>query len=244
MTNLADWIKENWKKASGFLLGFLCILLMAYYCGRHSTSATIGLHTRNLKAARDSVRHYSVTINGLNNSVAERDAIILSKDQAIEAGIIEKERLKALHMKELVSNAKLKGEIEIFKDKLKLPRDKEVVFVPVKDTSGISHDYLRIPFTLLDEKEEYISLKAGMNEDKTAFYHLEVPVSGEMSVGYVKAGFLKTKPVGVFTTKNPYLKVSNMDILITPEKKKWYESFWVHALVGGAAVEGINLLAR
>ena len=244
MENLLNWLNTNWKKTSFLVIGFICILLLAYYCGRQSTSATIGMHKRNLIAARDSVRHYSVTINGLKTSVAEKDAIILTKDQAIEAGIIEKDGLKALHMKDLITNASLKGRIKILEDSLKLPKEKENVYVTIKDTAGIARDYIRIPFTLLDVKNQYLSLNAGMKENKTAYYDLEVPFSGEMSVGYVKSGFLKTKPVGTFTSSNPYLKINNMDILIIPEKKKWYQSFWIHALAGGAIVEGINLLGK
>lgn len=244
MENLLKWLKTNWKKTSFLLIGFICILLLAYYCGRQSTSATIGMHKQNLIAARDSVKHYSVTINGLKTSVAEKDAIILDKNQAIDAGIIEKGKLKALHMKELVTNASLKGRIKILEDSLKLPNDTTIVIVKIKDTTGIARDYIRIPFTLLDVENQYLSLNAGLKENKTAYYDMEVPFSGEMSVGYVKSGFLKTKPVGTFTSSNPYLKINNMDILIIPEKKKWYQSFWIHALAGGAIVEGINLLGK
>jgi hypothetical protein len=120
----------------------------------------------------------------------------------------------------------------------------EVVFRTVRDTSGISQEYIRIPLTLLDIKEKYLSLNAGIRQNKTVYFDLELPLSGTMSVGYVKTGFLKTKPVGIFTSENPYLKINNMDILIVQEQKKWYEKFWVHALFGGAIVEGVNILIK
>jgi len=186
--------------------------------------------TANLIAVRDSVKTYEVDINGLKNFVALKNAVIADQKEAIKAGLIEIDRLKALHIKEVVTNAELQGTIKILRDSLKLQPG--TVIITVKDTSGISRDYVRLPFTLLDIKEPYLNLNAGMNANRTAYFGMSVPVSGTMTIGYKKAGFLKSKPVGVFTSDNPYLHIDNMDILIVQERKKWYQYWYVHALAG------------
>lgn len=184
----------------------------------------------NIIAARDSVKHFEVEINGLNNFVALKNAIIADQKDAIRSGLMEIDRLKALHIKDVVTNTELQGTIKILRDSLKLQPG--TVIITVKDTSGISRDYVRIPFTLLDIKEPYLNLNAGMNANRTAYFGMSVPVSGTMTIGYKKAGFLKSKPVGVFTSDNPYLHIDNMDILIVQERKKWYQYWYIHALAG------------
>jgi hypothetical protein len=186
--------------------------------------------TANLIAVRDSVDNYIIEVNGLKLAVSEKDAVILSEKEAKEAAILEAKRLKALHIKEVVTNTELQGTIKILRDSLKLKPG--TIIVTIKDTTGISHDYVKIPFTLLDIKEPYLTLNAGMNVNRTAYFGLSVPVSGTMTIGYKKSGFLKTKPVGVFTSENPYLHIDNMDILIVQERKKWYQYWYVHALAG------------
>ena len=186
--------------------------------------------TANLIAVRDSVDNYIIEVNGLKLAVSEKDAVILSEKEAKEAAILEAKRLKALHIKEVVTNMELQGTIKILRDSLKLKPG--TIIVTIKDTTGISHDYVKIPFTLLDVSEKHLTLKAGMNASKTAYFGLTVPISGTMTIGYKKTGFLRTKPVGVFTSDNPYLHIDNMDILIVQERKKGYNYWYVHALAG------------
>jgi hypothetical protein len=220
-----------------FAIGLIAIAFFAGKCSNKKDNQTA---LNNLIASRDSVKQSYVTINGLKVTVATKDAIILTKDDALQAQIIENARLKALHIKELVTNAELTGEIHILRDSLKLPV--EPIYITIKDTSGISHDYIRIPFVLLKTHEKYVSIDAGMRENKTAWFDLSVPVTGEMSIGYVRSGFLKQKPVGIFTSDNPYLKITDMDVLIVKENKKFYQKTWFHMFAGAVLIEGTRLL--
>ena len=209
---------------------FLALLSAAYFAGQWSTKKERLQQTANLAASRDSVLALSYEIDGLKTLVFQKDAIILTEKQAKEAGILEIERLKKLRMKDVITQADLQGRIRILRDSLKLPP--EVQFVTIKDTSGITRDYVRVPFTLLDSTDKYISIKAGMNKNRTAFYDVSVPISGEMTIGYQRDGLFRTKPVGVFSTTNEHLTVNQMDILIIEEQKKWYQKWWAHALFG------------
>jgi hypothetical protein len=211
---------------------WLVLILIAGVClgAWHGAKEEKKTSTANLIAVRDSLDYYKIEVNGLTLSVAEKDALVLSEKEAKEAAILEAQRLKALHIKEVVTNTELQGTIQILRDSLKLKPG--TVIITVKDTSGISRDYVRIPFELLDVSEKYLTLKAGMNVDRTAYFGLTVPVSGTMTIGYKKAGFLKTKPVGVFSSDNPYLHIDNMNVLIVQERKKWYNYWYVHALAG------------
>jgi hypothetical protein len=216
------------------------LILVSFIFGKCSTKQERSQQIANLAASRDSINESFVVINGLKHQVSTRDAIILTKDEAIKVGLLEQERLKKLHLKEIVTNTELQGRIEILKDSLKLLPGTTII--TIRDTTGLPSEYLRIPFKLLDEKTKWLSLSAGLDSSDLAWYKLSVPVSGEMTIGYMKTGFLKTKPVGLFTTENPNLVINQMDITIIQDKKKWFDKWWVHALGGAVAIEGARIL--
>ena len=230
------------KKYSIIIGAFLALLSLSFLLGRCSTKKERSQQIANIVAARDSVKHLTIEVNGLKLDVSEKNATVLTLQDAVKAGIIEKEYLKALHLKELVTNAELQGYIKILKDSLALVPGTTIV--TIKDTSGIPHDYIKLPFTLLDIKEKDVSLIAGMNINRTPYYSLNIPFAGSVTIGYKKSGFLKTTPVGIFSTDNQYLKVNQMDILIVQGKQKWYSKWWLHAIGGAVLVESARILLK
>jgi hypothetical protein len=219
-----------------FIVGaVIALLLTAYFVGRCSTKAARDLATDNLIAARDSVHSLVVTINGLSTQVFEQKAMILTQKEALAVSELEKETLKKLHLKDVITNSELTGEIKILRDSLAIVPGTTII--TVKDTAGLAHDYVRIPFTLLHVQEKYLQLDAGMNVNRTAYFDLHTPFTGKIIVGHKKDGLFKTVPVGIFTTPNPYITISNMDVVIVQENKPWYDHWWLHMIVGGAAFE-------
>jgi hypothetical protein len=217
-----------------FLAGaIVALLLTAYIFGRCSTKSARDNAINNLIAARDTIHSSTVVINGLTTYVSDQDALILSQKDALAASELEKEALKKLHIKDVVTNSKLTGEVKILRDSIALLPP--VVVITLKDTAGIAHDYAKIPFTLLDIEEPDLHLIAGMNVNKTAYFSMRVPFTGTMTVGYKKTGLFKTVPVGVFTSTNPYIHISDMNTVIIQQPKKWYNNFWVHIGIGAGA---------
>ena len=203
---------------------FLALLSIAFLAGKCSTKKERSQQIANLAASRDTIKANSIVIAGMKTLVFQKDAMILTERQAKEAGILEIERLKKLRIKDVITQADLQGRIRILRDSLKLPP--EVQFVTIKDTSGVTRDYVRVPFILLDSTDKYISIRAGMNQNRTAFYDVSVPLSGQMTIGYQRDGLFKVKPVGVFSTTNQHLTVNQMDIAIFEEDKKIYQKTW------------------
>lgn len=211
-----------------------------FFLGKCSTEADRKKSIENLIAARDSVQSYTIEIGGLKNTVSEQNAMILTQKEAIKAGIVDRDRLKALHLKDLVTNAELTATIRILRDSLDLPPD--VVFVTVKDTSG-SRLAVVLPYEW-KYSDEYLSLTTGIRLNKKAYFDVALPISGTMSIGHVKSGMFKTVPKGVFTTENPYLKVNQMDILIIEEPKTLFQKTWFHIFVGSVATIGVLQLLK
>jgi hypothetical protein len=229
------------KKLILYVALFLSVLGMGYVGGRYSTKEARKLGIDNLIAARDSVKTSTITIAGLQNTVFEKDAIILSKDDAIRTGLLERERLRKLHLKEVATNVELNGIIKVLKDSLALPPD--VVFITVKDSSGMSYPAVKIPYEW-KYNDNFIALTTGIRLDKRSYFKLDIPFTAELTVGYKKSGFLKATPTGILTTTNPYLTVDRMDVLILKKEEKWFQKTWVKILFGGALVEGLNLAFR
>jgi len=224
-TKLLDWL----KKRIWLILAFICVLSIGYFFGHSPLKKERALNVANLTAYRDTIQRYSVKIGSLENFVSVKNAIIEDQKDAIRAGLLEKERLKALHLKQVLANTKLESTIKILRDSLKLVPGTTII--TIKDTSGVYQSYVKIPFDLLKINEKYLTLNAGMDTNKLAWFKLETLFSGELTLGYQKAGFLKVKPVGIFTTENPYLKVNSMEALIIKENKKFYQKTWFHVVL-------------
>ena len=236
-------INNDVKKTISIIIAFLIVLTGAYLGGRWSTSKERSRQITNIHAARDSIKMYDITIDKLQLRVFEKNAFILSQKDAITAGILENERLKKLHIKDVIANAKLEGRIHALEDSLDLVPGTNIIVV--HDTAtGEDKECVEIPFTLLDIKSSDLLLSAGMDSLRKAWYDITVPFSGEITIGYEKAGFLKTKPVGIFITENKILDITNMDIYIKEDSKKFYQKWWVHALVGGGIVGTLCILTN
>lgn len=181
----------------------------------------------NTTAYRDTIRTYQIKVDSLTNMVAEKSALILTQQQAIKAGFLDKERLRKTNLTLVATNVQLLAEVSILKDSLKLP--KEVLFVTVKDTSG-TYDAVRLPFEW-QYQDKYLNLKTGIHANKTAYFDLKTTIEGNITVGYDKG-----KPKAVITTTNPYVLIKEMDAVIIANPTPFYKKWWFGALVGGLTV--------
>ena len=187
----------------------------------------------NIKILNDTLLSYQVKVKGLEEIVTQRDAVILSEKQAKEAGLLEVERLRALNIKSLQTNVQLTSQIHILRDSIKsiLP---DTVFITTIDSIGNKKEYLQLPFTLLNIREEDLMLRAGMYTNRETWLDLTIPLSGEVTVGRQKKSFLKSDYVGIFSTTNPYIVTNDIQVVMV-DSKKWWNNPW---LVGGIGMTG------
>lgn len=197
--------------------------IFSYFAVRKSNRVAIN----NLIALQDSVKHYKLKVHDLELNIAEKKALILTKNDAIKAGLIDKEYWRKLHMSTLATNVSLEAEIKAMADSLAVKPN--TVFIKVKDTTGVYADYVKLPFVLLDIKSKDLNLTAGMHANKTAYYDLGIPIIGTITVGYKDR-----KPVGVFATDNKLFNVTNMTIIVVPSKKPWHEKWYLSGSLGFA----------
>jgi hypothetical protein len=237
------WLKGVWIKYKRPILyvGVILACFLGFYIlGRLSTRQERNAVTSNYIALQGEVKEYKVTIEGLENKVYEKDVVILSEKQAKEVGLLEIERLRKLHIKEVITNTELSGIIKRQDSLLNLlPK---IEFITIKDSSGIKKNYVRYPFQLLNKHDQYLSLDAGLDSLKKAWFKLSTPFVGKIIVANVKSGFLKITPKGIFTTTNPYIMIDTMNVLIVKEPDKIWNKTWFHIGAGAVLIEGIRLL--
>lgn len=226
------------KTQHWILIGVVTALMM-FGVGRCSTRAERRQLFHNVQALNDTVHHYQITLQSLQYEVSQQSAVILTQRQALEAGLLEREQLKALHMKAVNTNVSLQAEIHVLRDSLKaLP---QTIFITVKDTTGIAAHYVKIPFTLLNVQESYLQLSAGMTVNRNAWFDLTIPVSKfDVTVGWQRDGWFRLKPVGTVVTDNPYITVKQMEVTVIDRPKKWYDRKWLYVVGGVMIDEGVR----
>jgi hypothetical protein len=236
-------MKEIWlkyKKIVVLVCLFAGLVALAFVAGKCSTKRVLEQQVSNIIALKDSIGHLTVKIKGVQNQVWEKNAIIIGQEDAIKAGLVREELLKKIHMKDLVTNTELSGTIHRQDSLLGLPPKTE--YITIKDSSGVKRNYVRYPFQLLEQHDKYLNLDAGLDSTKKAWFKLDTPFSGSISIGYVGTGFLNLKlvPKGIFSTENKYIKINTMDVVIIQDNQRWIDKWWVHSLIGVGVWEGVR----
>lgn len=232
------WLK--YKKTVVLVCLFVGLVALAFVAGKCSTRRVQQQQVSNIIALKDSVDHLIIKIDGVQNQVWEKNAIIIGQEDAIKAGLVREELLRKTHLKDLITNTELTGVIHRQDSLLNLLPKTE--YITIVDSSGIKKNYVRYPFQLLEQHDKYLNLDAGMDSTKKAWFKLDTPFSGSISIGYVGTGFLNLKkvPKGIFTTENKYIKINTMDVVIIQDNKRLIDKWWVHSLFGIGVWEGLR----
>ena len=155
-------------------------------------------------ALNSEISAYKITIRGLEMSVYEKDQLVITQKQALDASLIEKEKLKKLHFKAVNEATSLKAQIAILKDSLS--HTGTTVIVEDCDSVGYSYPVIKLPFTFKDGNEDY-TLSGGFSETGIMNIDLNVPVILDIWTGKDK----QTKDYKVVvTTPNKVVKITEL----------------------------------
>ena len=187
-------------------------------------------YNNNLQAMNSDLETYKKRYNDAIHTISIKEALVLTEKEAKDAALLEVKELKALKIKAVKTQAELEAKIEILQDSLKAKPGTIIEYV--KDTSG--NVGIKLPFEY-EYKDKFAYLRSGVKQDKTAYINAEIALDGKIIIGFQRDGLFRTKPVGVFTTENPYIKVNNITPVIIEKNTRWYEKWWVHALGGAIA---------
>lgn len=226
-------------KTKHFLILILAVMALSFFAGHMVTWKKRNASYTHVLALTDSISHYEVAIGDFEEQVWEKDQLIGTQEQAIEAGILEIDRLKALKMKYITQITKLEGQLRAAVDNIPLP-DTLFVTDTVEVGSGEGKTYLKIPFST-GYNDEYIGLDFGVKENKTWWWDLDAKVPLTITLGGKKG-----KSVASVTTPSPFVRITDFNVVQIQEENWYYRNPWIPYAVGGAGgfIAGWALFGR
>lgn len=221
-------------RISTLVLLFIVILSAVFVAGRVSVHPKVDRLSTALKSMNDSIAYKDIIIDGLTQRVAQKDALVLTYKEALNAEIISKEEMRRMHIRELNSKTSLIAELNSKLDSIS--HTGQVVYdtIYIKDTLSLVPS-IRLPFTF-SKTTPYTSLKGSFNREGILSAEIGMKAPLDIYVGLAK----KTKDTKVsVTSPNPDLNVVYINSLkVVEPDKKWYQ----REILGDAAKVGLGIL--
>jgi hypothetical protein len=154
-----------------------------------------------IAALNGKITTYEYTIDGLKKTVSEKEQVILTQKQAIDAHVIEKAELKKLHLKKVSEVTQLKAQIEILIDSL--AHNGQIIIVEPCDSVGYSYPVIKLPF-LFSQQDKYLNLQGGFDVAGKMNIDIKMPLECELITGWDRTRKMYKATINY---DNPYLSV-------------------------------------
>jgi hypothetical protein len=155
--------------------------------------------TQIINGQNDIIRTYSYEIGGLQKQAYEKDALIMSQKQAIQAGLILKEELRLLKITHATEVTHFESTINILLDSIK--HNGSIVITPCPPDEN--HPVLYLPL-IFREQNDYLNLKGEFDENGKLSMEIKIPLNVDVITGYDRKAKVYKTVVG---SDNPYLGV-------------------------------------
>ena len=218
------------KKFTIYSIIVLIAFAACFLAGGISSRREADRLTRALLVARidklQLVDSYEVEIGGLKRTVYEKEQLVLTKNEAIKTGYLEKERYRKLYLNSISHVADLTIEISILKDSL----SHTGVIVSVPDP--VTHDErpaILLPFTF-QKYDRWIKLDGTFDVKGTMYYSLVLPdIDIDLTIG-----MKKKQPVISAMTTYPYISAINISSVQVVSPDRFYNKTWFKVGIGFA----------
>jgi len=201
-----------------------------YFAGGVSARKKADRLTHALAVARIDnllvIDSYEVEIGGLKRQVYEKEQMILTKNEAIKTGYLEKERYRKLYLNSISHVADLTIEISILKDSLS--HTGVIVSVPDPVTHA-ERPAILLPFTF-QKYDRWIKLDGTFDVKGTMYYSLVLPdIDIDLTIG-----MKKKQPVISAMTTYPYISAINISSVQVVSPDRFYNKTWFKVGIGFA----------
>jgi len=190
----------------------LCVFAILYFGWRSYSSKLRSVAESNIVALNDTIKHYQIEIDKQKLEVFEKNALILSQKDAIQAGLLDRDALRKINIEQASELTKIRALVSVIRDSV------SHTGIVIKDTAWITPKYsILLPFSFSDSTK-FINLKGYFNQSGKLIYSLKVPVNLDVYTGY-KDKVLKTSIV----TDNPYISIQDITTIKmdSPKIKKF-----------------------
>lgn len=221
-------------KISTLVIVAACVLSAVYITGRVSAHPKIKRLSTALETLNDKIAYKDIVIDGLSQTVAQKDALVLTYREALDAEIISKEEMRRLHLRELNSKTTLITQLKTTLDSIKHTGVIVYDTLYVKDTLAVVPS-IRLPFDF-EKKTKYTTLTGGFNLQGVMSAKVETSVPLDVYVGIQKGSHDATVMV---KSENPDLKtVYISSLVVEAPPKRWYE----RQIIGDVLKVGAGIL--
>ena len=217
---------KTYKKLLLAIMAFLVVLTTSFFIGKAVGGKGRKVVENNYAALLDSVSRYQVKIGGLLVDVYEKGQLILTQKEALRLGLVEKDFLKKLNLRQLNQITELQGRVAVLMDSIK--HGGQVVYVPVKDSS-ITQPAILLPFSFKDSTE-YYRLYGRFDERGNMSAGFNIPpfkirlVSGtDSNTGMEKISVIPS---------NKYIVIDDLQSVDIPRPKERIKRFGIGVSVG------------
>jgi hypothetical protein len=180
----------------------------------------------------DTLSTYEITFNGQSQLIAEQKSVILSYREAIRSHVLDKERLKRLHIASVRENVRLKSTISVLKDSLEMIKPEIIYVVDTATMDSIPH--LRLPHSLSYE-DDYMFLGVDIFKDNW-YFNMAMDMDLELTIGEKKTGLFGREPVAFVGWDNPYMGSVRVQSLQVKREPMFYETTLFKVLTHVAAL--------
>ena len=218
----------------GALIG---IFLIIFLLGRLSTHRERLIADRILSAAEDTINQYEATINNQKKQVTELSQIVTTKEQAIELGLIEKDKWKKLYYKTIESNTELSAQVSILIDSIKAIKPQIIYITNDPEVDSIPCVVIPYDWVFVDK---YVKAVGHVDRQAQTTLNLEMPVEFDVVIGNKKKGNV---PAVTILESNPYLYVTGIKSVKVVDNK-WYNNRWLPFIAGFGGATAIFFLLK
>jgi len=214
------------------LIIVLSLILVTFFAGRMSTLSSRNAQNEQLAHLSDSLRVYEARIAGVDQDVYEKLAIIATQEEAIAAGLLEQDRLRALGMRRAAYIARVNAELDAARDSIILPDSIFITDTIVAPGEG-QNNYAKLPFSW-EYNDQWVELTTGIDEYKLGSFELNANVPLVLTLGPKDSG----RDAIAVTTLSPYVTISDIT-LVNIREQKWYDEWYV--IPAASATLGLGL---
>lgn len=211
------------------LLLILAVIALSFLSGRLSLLGDRNAQNGAILALTDSLRVSKVEIHGLTYNVWEKNQVIITQRQSIEAGLVDRAAIKALNLRKGYVITKLETNLSAARDSIpvvfSLNPEPEIV------SAGKTKNPCPFPAVEFSYNDEYLNLTAGVDTNKYGWFEMNAPTELTVYLGDKKTGLFQSTPTVTVGTLSPYLEVYNIDVVNTQETQ-WYDKWYLPAGAG------------
>jgi ribosomal protein L9 len=210
-------------KITANLSGIVLLVLFTwgiFSLGKCSLRDNLDETTIKLQNTLEEIGRDSIVIDSITHYTYTQHLAIVNNNKAINYLEGERERLKALHIKDVTAIGQLEAKIERLNIELQTPVDPVIITLP---GSTDSTKYLRLPQEY-KQNDEWGWATANIAYPKSTISYgihnlpLHV-VIGEQGQGLFK----KSKNVVIIDTPNPFVKIEKANITLVQPKKTFLQ---------------------